>query len=154
MEDRRIPKDILYSELATGTRPTRRPTASFKDVCKQGVKAGNNNFPGLEALAAVQSHWRLAVKAGTQACEERREEQWDERRERRQLRAASVHTEPSSEFMCNNCNQPTNQACQSRISPYSHSRGCNSTTDMVLIPLSPKTDGCQQQTLVLLFVIG
>ena len=34
--------------------------------------------------------WRLAFKAGTQACEERREEhaQWDERRQRRRLRVA------------------------------------------------------------------
>ena len=102
-----------------------RPTLRFKDVCKRDLKAGNINLAGREALAADRSHWRLAVKAGTQACEERREEQWDERRERRRLRAASTPTEPSTEFICNNCNQ----ACRSRIGLYSHSRRCNSTTD-------------------------
>ena len=44
-----------------------------------------------------RGHRRLAVNAGTEASEERREEPWDERRERRRLRAASVPTEPSME---------------------------------------------------------
>ena len=126
MDDGKIPKDILDGELATETRPTGRPNLlRFKDVCKRDLKAGNINLAGWEALAADQSHWRLAVKVGTQACEERREEQWDERREDRRLREASVSTEPSTEFICNNCNQ----ACRPRIGLYSHSRRCNSTTD-------------------------
>ena len=49
-----------------------------------------------------------------QACDERRKEQWDERKERGQLRAASVPTEPSTEFICNN----GNRACRSRIGQY------------------------------------
>ena len=125
MDDGRIPKVLLYGELATGTRPTRRPTLRFKDVCKRDLKAGNINLAGWEASATDRSHWRLAVRAGTQASEERREEQWDARRERRRLRAVSVPTEPSTKFICNNCNQ----ACRSGIGLYSHSRRCNSTTD-------------------------
>ena len=50
-----------------------------------------------------------------QACDERRKEQWNERKERGQLRAASVPTEPSTEFICNN----GNRACRSRIGLYS-----------------------------------
>ena len=73
MDDGKIPKDILYGELATGTRPTGRPNLRFKDL-----KAGNINLAGWEALAADRRHWRLADKAATQACEERREEQWDD----------------------------------------------------------------------------
>ena len=34
MKDGRIPKDLLYVELATGKRPTGRPQLRFKDVCK------------------------------------------------------------------------------------------------------------------------
>ena len=49
-----------------------------------------------------------------QACDERRKEQWDERKERGKLRAASVPTEPSTEFICNN----GNRACRSRIGLY------------------------------------
>ena len=59
----RIPKEILYGEL------------------KRDLKAGNINPAGWEAVATDRSHWRLAVKAGTQAGEERRE--------RRRLREAS-----------------------------------------------------------------
>ena len=35
MGDGRIPKDVLYRELATGHRPAGRPALHFKDVCKQ-----------------------------------------------------------------------------------------------------------------------
>ena len=33
MENGRIFKDLLYSELATGRRPVGRPALRFKDVC-------------------------------------------------------------------------------------------------------------------------
>ena len=75
MDDGEIPKDILYGELAEGTRSTGRRNLRFKDVCKRDLKAGNINLASWEALAADRSHWRLAVKASTQACEESIEEQ-------------------------------------------------------------------------------
>ena len=37
MKDGRIPKDLLYGELATGKRPTGRPQLRFKDVCKRDL---------------------------------------------------------------------------------------------------------------------
>ncbi|GFN96335.1 LOW QUALITY PROTEIN: hypothetical protein PoB_002284100 [Plakobranchus ocellatus] len=43
MHDGRLPKVILYSELATGSRPTERPTLRYKDVCK--LKADGINKP-------------------------------------------------------------------------------------------------------------
>ena len=82
MEDGTNPRDILYGQLATGTRPTRRPPIRFKDVCKRDMKAGNINPAGWEAVAIDRSHWRLDDKAGIQACEKRRVEKRDERRER------------------------------------------------------------------------
>ena len=78
MEDGTIPGDILYGELATGTKPTARPPLRFK----RDVKAGNINPAGWEAVAADRRHWRLDDKAGIQAGEERRAEQRDEKRER------------------------------------------------------------------------
>ena len=38
MKDGRIPKDLLFGELATGTRPLGRPSLRFKDICKQDLK--------------------------------------------------------------------------------------------------------------------
>ena len=49
MQEGRIPKDLLYGELATDTRPTGRPKLRYKDVlkrdlkdCDVGVSLGNN----------------------------------------------------------------------------------------------------------------
>ena len=39
INDGRIPKDLLYGELATGKRPTGRPQLHFKDVCKRDLQA-------------------------------------------------------------------------------------------------------------------
>lgn len=43
MSDGRIPKGILYGELATGTWPTGRPALRYKDVCKRYLKSCNIN---------------------------------------------------------------------------------------------------------------
>ena len=52
MEDGSIPKDMLYGELATGSRPAGRPTLRYKDVCKRDLRAGDIAPTDLEALAA------------------------------------------------------------------------------------------------------
>ena len=39
MADGRIPKDLLYGELATGSRVLGRPNLRFKDVCKRDMKS-------------------------------------------------------------------------------------------------------------------
>ena len=40
MEDGRIPKDILYGEMALGRRTTGRPHLRYKDVCVMAGMAG------------------------------------------------------------------------------------------------------------------
>ena len=46
--------DMLYGELATGSRPAGRPTLRFKDVCKRDLNAGNTNPVGkLQLQTAV-----------------------------------------------------------------------------------------------------
>ena len=96
MLDGRIPKDILYGELATGSRPAGRPVLWYKDVCKRDMKTGNINSADWEATAADRRSWRLAVKAGIQTSELKREEQREEKRQRRRQRAASASTEPGA----------------------------------------------------------
>ena len=51
MADGRIPKDLLYGELATGTRSRGRSKLRFKDVCKRDVKSCNINTETWEASA-------------------------------------------------------------------------------------------------------
>ena len=76
MQDGWIPKDMLYSELTTGSRSAGRPVLHLKDISKQDVKAGNINSAGWEAVAADCISWRLVIKAGIQMSEQRREDRW------------------------------------------------------------------------------
>ena len=61
IEDGRIPKDILYGELALG-RTTGRPHLRYKDVCVRDVKAGDIDTMSWEVLAADLTKWRSPLK--------------------------------------------------------------------------------------------
>ena len=63
MEDGRIPQDLLYGELGTGSRPADRPTLRYKDICKRDLRAGDIAPTDLEALAADRNVWRLITKS-------------------------------------------------------------------------------------------
>ncbi|XP_076442830.1 uncharacterized protein LOC143281506 [Babylonia areolata] len=41
MDDGRIHKDILYGELATGSRPAGRPVLCYRGVWKRDIRAGD-----------------------------------------------------------------------------------------------------------------
>ena len=81
MEDGRIPKDILFGELAMGRRPVGRPALRFKDVCKRDLKLTDINTGSWESLAEDRSGWRQAVQAGVKRGEEKRNNRW-KRKER------------------------------------------------------------------------
>ena len=70
MEDGRIPKYLLYGELATGERPTGRPQLRFKDVCKRDLQALGINTEFLEVTATDRDAWRHTVKVGLSQYEE------------------------------------------------------------------------------------
>jgi len=125
MQEGRIPKDMLYGVLATSSVPAGRPVLRYKDVCKQDIRVSDINPAGWEAEAADRRSWRMAVKAGAQRSEEKREDQWKERRERRRQRAAPAPAGPCAEFTCS----IYDRACRSRIGLFSHSRRCKSTRD-------------------------
>ena len=90
MHDGRLPKDILYGELATGSRPTGRPTLRYKDVLKRDLKAGGISPAGFEALAADRSGWRYTTESAIETAEQNRESSGKKRelagaREQRQI---------------------------------------------------------------------
>lgn len=84
MQDGWIPKDIMYGELATGTRPTGRLVLWYKDVCKRDLIAGSLNPADLETASADRARWRLASRTCTKLCEGKRQDQLEEKRRRSQ----------------------------------------------------------------------
>ena len=58
MEDGRIPKDLLYGELATGKDQQDDPKLRFKDVCKRDLQALGINTDSWEVAATDRDAWR------------------------------------------------------------------------------------------------
>ena len=121
MDDGRIPKDIMYGELASGRRPTGRPALRFKDVCKRDMKLTDTNSNTWELLADDRSGWRYAVREGVRRGEERRRKQFKERRARRKERQRNQALNPQSNYVCGNCGRD----CHARIGLLSHTRRCS-----------------------------
>ena len=69
MDDSRIPKDLPYSELVTGTRPKGRPYLRYKDVCKRDLKAFGVCPTNLQQLTSDRPKWRSTVKIEIQHSE-------------------------------------------------------------------------------------
>ena len=91
MEDGRIPKDLLYGELESGSRPVGRPKLRFKDVCKRdmlntGLPTGN-----WETHAADRGEWRSLCSRALQVGEKRLKAKADERRAKRKAVAKKQH---------------------------------------------------------------
>jgi len=121
MDDGRIPKDIMYGELASGRRPISRPALRFKDACKRDMKLIDINSNTWESLADDRSGWRYAVREGVKRGEERRRKQLGERRARRKERQQHQALNPQSNYVCGNCGRD----CHARIGLLSHTRRCS-----------------------------
>ena len=106
MRDGRLPKDILYGELATGSRPTGGPTLRYKDVLKRDLKAGGIAPAGFEAMEADRSGGRHTTKSAIKTAEQKRVDKWEEKRACRRQRA-EIKAAPSDDnvFTCSNCNR-------------------------------------------------
>ncbi len=85
MEDGRIPKDILYGELASGKRSVGRPQLRYKDVCKRDMKTLNINSENWEDVAAESNRWRsvlqIQLRLGEEQIQTLVEEKRDESKE-------------------------------------------------------------------------
>ena len=127
MDDGRIPKDVMYGELASGRRPTGRPALRFKDVCKRDLKLTGIDPDTWESLADDRSGWSHAVREGVRRGEEKRNQQLEERRTRRKERQQNQTPNPPSNFVCGNCGRDCHfgRDCHGRIGLLSHSRRCS-----------------------------
>ena len=83
MEDGRIPKDVLYGELAAGKRPRGRPQLRYKDVCKRDMKALEIDPKSWEDIAADRSSWRCLLHKQLKEGEEKITNEAIEKRARR-----------------------------------------------------------------------
>ena len=82
MEDNRTCKQLLYGELADGSRPIGRPKLCFKDNCKSILKTGNilHNW---NDTVKDRVKWRLMIKTVSDKLNISRKRKYERARERR-----------------------------------------------------------------------
>lgn len=117
MADGRMPKDLLYGELATGSHGRRRTHLRYKVVCKCDMKACNINPDERESLAEDRLWWKHNVSAGLAKRETDICAAHDVRRSKRKADQCNPSQEPPV-YICHGCNRE----CKSRIGLYSHTR--------------------------------
>ena len=126
MDDGRLPKDVLYGQLATGTRSVGRPLLRFTDACKRDLRRGGADVESWEAVADDRSAWRRLVNGVMDEMESRRRLEDEARRARRHRRNQQVsdgREPPVSLHVCQICNRD----CGSRIGLWNHARICQSS---------------------------
>ena len=116
MPDGRIPKDILFGELAQGNRKRGRPHLRYKDVCKRDMKAGNMDTNGFEEKTQNRTLWREQVRICCTAAEAERTRLYELRRTKRKEKRSTNQTVPLTQFKCPYCKLVYNK--QTRL--YSH----------------------------------
>ena len=138
MSDGRIPKDLLYGELALGKRSQGRPRQCFRNVCKADLREIGIGVDSWEQLASNRDSWRLSVKKGVGRHESDLRERAEERRKQRKEKQAAQRHVPSdipplSSFSCPYCMQ----MFKAHAGLYSHLRTHhNSCVDWSHGPLS------------------
>ena len=118
LDSGRIPKQIFYSELATGKRSLGAPKKRYKDVLKSNLKKTNMDIKNWESLAADRSAWRVAIHQGTQHYEASQHQLAEEKRAKRKARRDAPTHSAVTGTTCPHCSR----TCGSRIGLISHLR--------------------------------
>ena len=90
MEDSRIPKQLLYGELASGTRKRGRPKLRFKDTLKASMKDCHIDPDTWEQTALNRQAWRHQTWKGVAKFENGRIARRKELRRKRKEREAKA----------------------------------------------------------------
>jgi hypothetical protein len=120
MDDSRIPKMLLYGQLAHGQRPQHCPKKRFKDQLRGHLKACCIDEAMWSDIAKDRGLWRSSCKNAVKQFESMRVRSITEKRVRRKA-AATAPAAPSAgvaTFSCDVCGRP----CGSRIGLFSHRR--------------------------------
>ena len=133
MKDGRIPKDLLYGELAIGKRPTGRPQLRFNDVCKRDLQALGIHTDSWAVTAIDRDAWRHTVKLGLSQYEETQQVKAEEKRLRK--KTVCLASRPTTAFTCSKCGKD----CHSRIGLHSHNKRSTMSANLWY----PETDRSQ-----------
>ena len=121
MDDTRIPKQLLYGELAHGKRSRGRPKLRFKDTCKYSLVKCHIDHETWEKAADNRLQWKAIVKEGVHLLEEEKNEARDLKRQQKKINPP----QPCGNYLtCQNCGR----ACLSNIGRISHEKSCRTKT--------------------------
>ena len=117
MADGRIPKDLLYGELATALRRKIRPHLRFMKAC-------NINTKSWEAFADNRTMWKQIVSQGLESEEKAVRTASDGARAKTvAIQQGCTTSQQPLVLVCQFCRR----SCSSRIGLFSHSRRCSSS---------------------------
>ena len=117
MENTRIPKSLLYGQLASGSRDRGRPLLWFRDACKRDATDCCIDFDNWERLASDQTAWRSAVTKSVAPADKNRTSRAEGKRKKKD--GAQGET-LATQYVCQKCGR----SCSSRIGHYSHTSRC------------------------------
>lgn len=117
MDDNRLPRQILYSELEEGKRPKGAPKRRYKDQLKTSLKQVDIDIMSWENDAKDRSNWRTLIHEGTKTFERKRIES-DERK--RQIRKEKLLNPTVPTIPCLHCGRKF----RATIALRSHQRKC------------------------------
>ena len=117
MSDKRIPKQLLYSQLSTGKRPAGGQRKRYKDSLKVSLKSFNIDITDWENLAQDRSTWRSKITRGARTAELRHTADAQRKRAARKDRTTNTHMS-NADYMCPTCGR----GFCARIGLYSHLR--------------------------------
>ena len=105
MPDHRIPKQLLYGELASGKRSVGGQRKRFKDSLKTSLKAMNIDWESWESHALDRPHWRHLVCTGSKTSEQSRVAAAREKSATRKVRSASTSSTSTAvtDYKCSTC---------------------------------------------------
>lgn len=103
MDDYRLPKKMLYCELAQGKRHVGCPKKRYKDNLKASLRELHIDIDKWESNARDRSEWRSSITKGAKAAEISR---ISEAERKRAIRKGLLPEKPnSSSFVCNFCHR-------------------------------------------------
>ena len=115
MEDHRLPKIMLYSQLANAKRPEGRPLLRYKDKLKENLSRVKFPKPDWEQVAFQRTDWRVVCNQHVTKFENERTQKMKQDREARKAPRAACSSDP---FVCNICYK----ICKSNAGLSSHRR--------------------------------